>query len=315
MLNLWGPKHRFCDGISRRDFFKVGSLGMGLTIADLLRFRAAGAVQPQSRPKSVIMVYLWGGLSHIDTYDMKPGAPVDYRGEFKPIQTKVPGLDLCELLPLHARVADQFSVVRGVRAYSPEHNSFEMATGAAETWQPRRPAIGSVVSRMRGDSPMPHFVNLAVTAGNVTVNHDPTYLGAAHKAFQPGGQTIANLTLRGGAAERLNDRKALLQSLDSVQRERDGRGEMSALDAHQAKAMDMILSGQVRSAFDVSRETDKVREQYALAPQLLLARRLVESGVSLVTTLLAPKGILNNGSWDTHSDNFSILRRGLPLLM
>ncbi|MDB5338987.1 MAG: hypothetical protein JWN70_4606 [Planctomycetaceae bacterium] len=305
---MWGTKRRYCDGLARRDVLRIGGLGLGLSLADLLRLKAQGAVNPAGRPKSVIMVYLGGGLSHIDTYDMKPAAPAEFRGEFRPIRTQVPGLDVCELLPLQAKIADKFSVVRGVKAYSPEHSSFEQVTGAAEAWKPLRPAIGSVVSRVRGESAMPHFVNLAVTAGNVTIQHDPSYLGAIHRPFAPYDQAIMNLSLR-GTPERLADRQRLLRSLDTIRRELDARGEMIAMDEYQTQAMDMIRSGAVRTAFDVKLEPDHIRARYAPAPQLLLARRLVESGVSMVTTLLTPPLPL---TWDTHTDNFGTLRRALP---
>ena len=315
MLTMWGAQRRLCDGINRRDFFRVGSLGAGLTLADLLRIRAQGAVSPKTRTKSVILVNLAGGISHIDTYDMKPKAPAEFRGEFKTIQTNVAGIDLCELLPLHARIADKFSIIRGLRAYSREHNFFEHQTGACEEWKPLRPAIGSVISRLRGECALPQFVNLCVTLGNVTLQPDPTFLGAAHRPFFPQGRDLENLVLRRMTPDRLADRKALLQSLDTVRRNLDARQEMAAMDTFQARALEMIVSGQVREAFDVSREPDRVRAQYAEFPQLLLARRLAESGVGLVSLLLTANSIgAGSGSWDYHSDNFNCLRRGLPVL-
>jgi len=315
MLTMWGAQRRLCDGINRRDFFRVGSLGAGLTLADVLRLQAQGAVSPKARPKSVIMVNLAGGISHIDTYDMKPKAPAEFRGEFKSIQTNVPGIDLCELLPLHSQVADKLSIVRGLRAYSREHNFFEHQTGASQEWKPLRPAIGSVISRLRGDSPIPQFVNLCVTLGQVTLQPDPSYLGAAHRPFLPRGRDLENLVLRRMTPDRLADRKALLHALDSVRRDLDARQEMAALDTFQARALDMVVSGQVREAFDVSREPDRVRGKYAEFPQLLLARRLVEAGVGLVSLLLTANSIgQGSGSWDYHSDNFRCLRRGLPVL-
>lgn len=315
MLTMYGAERCLCDGIDRRDFFRVGSLGAGFTLADLLRLQAQGGASPKGRSKSVIMVNLAGGISHIDTYDMKPKAPAEVRGEFRPIQTGVPGMDLCELLPLHAQIADQFSIVRGLRAYSREHNFFEHQTGATEEWKPQRPAIGSVISRLRGVGAIPQFVNLCVTLGNVTLNPDPSYLGAAHRPFFPQGRDLENLVLRRMSPDRLADRKALLDSLDNVRRDLDARQEMAALDTFQAKAMDMIASGQVREAFDVSREPDRVRSKYAEFPQLLLARRLAESGVGLVSALLTANDIgQGSGSWDYHSNNFRCLRRSLPML-
>ncbi len=116
MLNVWGKKQkRLCDGLSRRDFLQVGTLGLGgLTLADLLRLKAQGAQQTKSSHKSLIMIYLCGAPSHVDLYDMKPLAPAEYRGEFKPIQTNVSGMEICELMPLQAKIADKLTIIRNL---------------------------------------------------------------------------------------------------------------------------------------------------------------------------------------------------------
>ena len=131
MLTLLGPRlpGRTCDGVSRRDFLRIGALGVGgLTLADLLRLKAQGAVRSEAAHKAVIMVYLPGGPSHIDMYDLKPDAPAEYRGEFKPIRTNVPGIDVCELMPMHARIADKFSILRGLKTQG-NHDPTELLTG------------------------------------------------------------------------------------------------------------------------------------------------------------------------------------------
>src|SRR5438067_11759282 len=143
MLTFWGSRQRLCDGLSRRDFLRVGALGVGgLTLADLLRLRAQGASEAGTPGKAVIMVYLNGGPSHIDLYDLKPDAPAEYRGEFKPIRTNVPGMDICELMPLQARVADRFAIIRNMRFKQQGHTSPELYTGFLTG---NRPSIGSVV--------------------------------------------------------------------------------------------------------------------------------------------------------------------------
>src|SRR5438067_2356088 len=150
MFTVWGNRaHKLCDGVSRRDFLTIGSLGVGgLALPQLLRLQAQGAVKPKETPKAVIWIYMFGGPSHIDMYDLKPDAPVEIRGEFKPIQTNVPGVDICELMPLQAKIADKLAIVRGVQTF----NSHEPDTILTGFPPPRgaRPSIGAVVSRIRG---------------------------------------------------------------------------------------------------------------------------------------------------------------------
>src|SRR6516165_12085924 len=186
MLTIWGQRsHRLCDGVSRRDFLKIGGLGLGgcggLTLPNLLRLQAQGAVNPKEGPKSVIFIYMFGGPSHIDMYDLKPDAPVEIRGEFKPTRTNVPGLDICELMPLQAKIADKLAIVRGIQTF----NSHDPDTVLTGFMPPRgaRPSIGCVVSRVRGaGNGMPTYVSLS-GGGAASDRVGTGYLGTAHRAF------------------------------------------------------------------------------------------------------------------------------------
>src|SRR5262245_49035024 len=309
MLTLLGRKTgRFCDNIGRRDFLRIGTLGAGaLTLGDLCRLQAQGAATP--RAKSVIMVYLAGGPSHIDMYDMKPDAPVEYRGEFKPIQTNVPGIDICELMPLQAKIADKLAIVRNMQFHQDQHLPHELLTGYTDSKAvpfSTRPGIGSVVSRLRTDAglmgSLPPYVALDGFAF-------PAYLGAAHRPFTPGpGRATENLEPKRITRERLTDRAALLRSLDTIRRDLDdGRGNLKATDAFTAQALEMITSPEARDAFDINREPEKVRARYGTNTQLLLALRLAAAGVSLITVSVP-------GAWDTHQNNFTTLRELLPQL-
>jgi uncharacterized protein (DUF1501 family) len=309
-----GPAHRLCDGVSRRDFLQLGALGLGgLTLADLLRLRAHGAAEASH--KAVISVYLPGGPSHLDMYDLKPAAPVEFRGEFKPIRTNVPGLDVCELMPLHAKMADKFAVLRGLETID-IHDPRMLLTGFAP--RARRPVFGSVISRLRPGGALPPYV--ALGGENGADPGDPAYLGTAHKPFTLGGPGMANLTLvRGVSPEQLADRKRLLASFDALRRDVETRpGELAGLDAFTARALETITSSKVRDAFDVRKEPARVRERYGKATRLLQALRLVQAGVSVVT-LSAAGTVFPGGDWDTHAGtdqrsetNFQNLRRKLP---
>ncbi len=305
---------------SRRDFLRMGMLGLGgLSLADVLRLQsqAAGAALPN---KAVIMVYLPGGPSHVDTYDMKPDAPVEIRGEFKPIQTNVPGFDICELMPLQARIADKLALIRGFKSRG-GHTGDEMSTGFPTG--DKRPAFGSVVSRVLGGTTraLPPYVSLNVFS-NFEFFENPAYLGQAHKPFSPSGPDMANLRLPAGVPlDRLADRRELLGSLDNLRRDLDdARGSMAGMDSFKAQALDMVTSSQARLALDLSREPDKIRNKYGPGSgHFLLARRLVEAGVRVVTLSGGwlnddGSGSTNISNWDTHKDNFPTLRRQLPRL-
>jgi hypothetical protein len=317
-----------CDGLSRRDFLSIGSLCLGgLTMADLFRLKAQGAVRPESAHKAVIMVYLPGGPSHIDMYDLKPDAPVEYRGEFRPIRTNVPGIDVCELMPQHAKVADKFAVIRGLKTQG-NHDPTELLTGipAAASGQigpVRRPAFGCVVSRLRGTSgPIPPYVS--VSDHRLLRSYDdpeePAYLGVTHRPFNIAGPIMENLALRPEVtSEQLADRRSLRSTFDSLRREVDNpQGTMAGMDSYSARALDMITSPRVRDALDLNREPAAIRERYGAGLDFLRARRLVEAGVSVVSVaarfpVRLGGGVNDPGGWDTHGYNFQILRAKLPI--
>jgi hypothetical protein len=321
MLTFLESSYRPCDGVTRRDFFKVGALGLGgLSLADLLRLQARGATEGAERPKSIIMVYLPGGPSHIDMYDLKPDAPVEIRGEFKPIPSNVPGFDLCELMPLQAQIAGKFSVVRGLQCV--DTHSAELLMRGHLGGPQKRPVFGAVVSRLRGGcgaSGMPHYV--ALGGENGADPGDPAYLGAAHKPFT-GGQGLANLSLvQGVTPAQLGERKQLLKAFDTLNRDLDSRagGDLSGMDTFNARALEIISSPRVRDAFDIGKEPQNVRDKYGKnATRFLQARRLVEAGASVVT-LSAAGTMFPGGDLDTHAGtdqktetNFGNLRRKLP---
>lgn len=299
MLTFMGRKQQFCDGVSRRDFLRVGALTVGgLSLADVLRLRAqAGS---PGTPKSVIMIYLPGGPTHLDTYDLKPQAPAEFRGEFSPIPTNVPGLEICQLMPKQASIADKLTVVRGLVTAN-EHSAHMVMTGFPD--KVKRPAVGSVVSYLRGrENSLPPYVSLM----NNKQAEDPAYTGAAHKPFVPSGEGMNNLSLVSGVSlDRLSDRKALLSDLDNIRRDIDVDGSLVGSDAFNSRALDMVTSSKARDAFDINQESRATRDLYGKDNESFLkARRLVEAGVSVVT--------LATGSWDTHGQNFTSMRKQLP---
>lgn len=303
MLNVLGARQRFCDGVNRRNFLKIGAFGAGLALSDMLRLRAQA--NPGSRSnKAAIMIYLPGGPSHLDMYDLKPDAPMEYRGEFKPIATNVPGIQICEHMPRQARIFDKLAVIRSLVSVG-EHSDSEVMTGYSENVNRvvHHPSFGSVLSRLRGNaqSDIPAFVSLR----GQTAGCEPGYLGVANRAFTPDGPGLSNLSLNGGLTmERVNDRRGLMQEFDTVRRDIDATGTIRGMDTFSARAFDMISSGATRRALDLSREEPRVRDRYRGIEQFLTARRLIEAGVGCVT--------LAYGGWDTHSQNFIQLRRQLP---
>jgi hypothetical protein len=301
MLTIWGSQQRFCDGISRRNFLRIGAFGAGLSLAGILRARAATG-SPASG-KSAIMIYLPGGPSHMDMYDLKPAAPKEYRGEFKPIATNVPGVQICELFPRQARMWDKLAVIRSLSSVE-EHSDSLVMTGFSENVNrtQHHPSFGAVVSKIRGGADdVPPFVSLY----GMTIGNEPGYLGVAHRPFSPSGPGVQNLRLANGVSlDRLDDRKTLLSSFDDLRRDLDGSGTMKGMDSFTTRAFDMIASGTVRKALDLTREDPRTRDRYKGVEQFLTARRLVEAGVGCVTLAI--------GGWDTHGSNFKMLRRQLP---
>jgi hypothetical protein len=307
MLTLWGAKQKFCDGITRRGFLQIGAFGAGLTLTDMLRSRAAAGTGGGSRtssPKAAIMIYLPGGPSHMDMYDLKPNAPMEYRGEFRPIATNVSGVQICEHFPLQARMFDKLAVIRSIVSVE-EHSDSLVTTGYSENENrtAHHPSFGSVVSRLRGNSnaDVPPFVSLR----GMSIGQEPGYLGVAHRAFTPGGEGLQNLSRPSGVDHRrTGDRRSLLSRFDNIRREIDSSGTMRGLDAFADRAFDMVSSGTVRRALDLSREEPRVRDRYRGLEAFLTARRLVEAGVGCVTLAI--------GGWDTHGQNFTTLRQQLP---
>src|SRR5690349_9939724 len=191
---LNGKPSTYCDGISRRGFLKAGCLALGgLTLSHYLRLQVNGGVSKERRGKSVIMICLGGGPSHLDTYDMKPDAPSEIRGEFKPIKSNVPGMDLCELLPRQAKLADKFSVVRTATWQEPDHQRIEIFTGYPK--KERRPSFGSYVSRLveGRDGALPKFVSLKGDDQEIAEAEQPLWVGGEHRAFVPTNQGLKSL--------------------------------------------------------------------------------------------------------------------------
>jgi hypothetical protein len=305
MLTIWGPKRRFCDGLDRRDFLRIGAFGATLTLADMLRGQALGAKTRTSRAKAAIMIYLPGGPTHMDTYDLKPNAPAEYRGEFKPICTNVPGMEICELMPKQAAMMDKFAIIRSVSGIREEHSDAQVMSGwsEGENRNVGRPSLGAVVSKMRSSAnpDIPQFVSLR----GLTPGLEPGYVGVAHRAFVPNGPGLNDLRLPASVnINRLDDRKTLLAGFDKLRRDVDASGSMAGIDAFTSRAFDIVTSGNIREALDLNKEDPRVRDRYGKATQFLTARRLVEAGVGCVTLAI--------GGWDTHGDNFNTMRRQLP---
>ena len=348
MLTLFGRSAKYCDGISRRSFFKIGGFTMGaaggLSLADLLRAEAAAGTQ--SSTKSVINVFLAGGPPHQDMWDVKTEAPVDIRGEFKPIATTVPGIEICELFPGIASHMEKLSVIRSVVGSSGRHDAYQCMTGWARedlATSGGHPSIGSVAAKLQGpaDRAVPPFVGLAARTSERrwSDSGSPGFLGSAYAAFKPyevennssdrrdklvdvyeQGPGMANLTLGDITLDRLGDRKRLLRSLDRLRRFADRNGMATAMDAFNQRAFDVLTSKKLVDALDLSKEDPRTVERYGTgrpykfqydgAPtvneHLLLARRLVEAGVRCVT--------LSYGRWDSHGRNFDLMRDHGPKL-
>jgi len=305
MLTLLGAAQRYCDGLSRRNFLKIGAFGAGLTLAEMLRARALAAKasgKPASN-KSAIMIYLPGGPSHMDMYDIKPDAPKEFRGEFNPIATNVSGVQICEHMPLQAKMWDKLACVRSIVS-TDEHSDSLVMTGYAERDNrvANHPSFGSVMSKLRGgNGEVPPYVSLR---GMSRYGTEPGFLGISHRPFTPGGAALQNLRLPSNVTlDRLEQRKALVSGFDDLRRDLDS-GTIAGMDTFTARAFDMVTSGVVRDALDLSKCDTKTRERYKGVEQFLTARRLVEVGVGCVT--------LSIGGWDTHGQNFTQLKKQLP---
>ena len=324
MLTILGqPQRGFCDGISRRSFLKIGGLALGgLSLPQILR--AEGAAR-QSH-KGIIMIFLPGGPPHQDFFDLKMDAPAEIRGEFRPIRTNVPGIDICQHFPLIAARMDKLIPIRSIVGASGAHDAYECLTGRRRNGpQPPGgwPSLGSVLSKMRGaaNPSMPPFVGLAPKMGHMewADNGPPGFLGVAHAPFKPDGEGKADMVLNGITLDRLGDRKALLTSFDNFRRDADATGMMGGLDRFNDQAFGVLTSSRLMEALDIDKEDPKVRARYGqgdprnrddggpkLMEQFLIARRLIEAGTRCVTLAFS--------RWDHHGDNFGACRQDMPLL-
>jgi hypothetical protein len=316
MLSINGPGYRTCDGVSRRSFLKAGFLGLaGLTLADVLRLRAEQSARGEAtKDTSIILIWKGGGPSHIDTWDLKPNAPAEYRGEFKPIKTNVNGIEISEHLPLSAKQMDKFSILRSVTHGDAGHESAThyLLTGYKPTNDipsNEMPSYGSIVAKERG--PRQAGVPAYIAVPRAPRSSAAAYLGVGYNPFAVGSDpnqanfSVKNLTLPNGISmARLENRKRLLDSVDTLKRDVDQTGLMDGLDAFTRKAFEMVTSPAAQVAFDMNKETDKIRDQYGrstVGQSMLLARRLVEAGVTFVT--------VDAGGWDTHANNFEALKK------
>jgi uncharacterized protein (DUF1501 family) len=361
MLSIPGQPGATCDGVSRRELLRVGGAGMlGISLANLLQLEAlAGGAIPLGRPgfktaKNFIFIFLQGGPSHLDIWDPKPEAPDNIRGDFSTLPTKVPGLHVSEVMPNLARVTDKVTLIRSV-SYTPaglfNHTAaiYQMMTGytpdkvspSGQLEPPNRqdyPCIGAQIARIQApEVPMLPFVMLprplqesnvigkGGSAGFLGAAHDPYYL------FQDPATQLKtdDLSLRPEVSrERMQRRASILQKVNDAMPEIEKAVEEHALDAYNKKALELVISGRARSAFDLSQEPDALRDKYGrhtFGQSLLLARRLIEAGTRVVQVNwpAVANGNPTVDAWDTHADNFGPLKNlhcpkldsGLPTLI
>jgi hypothetical protein len=319
-MNTLSAPSKTCPGpLGRREFLRLGLGGLGcLTWPDLFRSRAGAGAKGPREERALLVVWLHGGASHLETYDPKPLAPSEYRGPYRPISTRVPGMQVSELLPRHARVAHRFTLLRSLAHTGPCHDSGpqQLFTGfpiTANRLKPEHPDLFAVVDRLRAD-PSREIPN------NVGVPPIPylgaAYLGAAHEPFAVHGDpddphfTVPNLGLKDRRhLDSLNGRSRLRSRLDQVSRQADRLDRQGAFDAFQRQAMNVLTGPGARRAFDLSLEPDRVRERYGRngwGQRCLLARRLVEAGVDLVTATLNGPLCGRVQNWDDHAVNHHV---------
>lgn len=352
MLTIPGPGSRYCDGLTRRNWLQIGGLAMGgMALPEMLRCEAAqGKTGARRTAKGIIMVLLPGGPSHLDMYDLKPEAPAEIRGEFRPIPTNVPGVDICELMPGLARMADKLTIIRSLNGFRNDHNTHWCSTGwESHPEMPSSPVVagyppgdwpsmGSVLSKRLGfrRPGVPPAVDLSPVDPDArfimrTAPTQPGYLGAAHAGFEVQAVDRRNIRLNGVSLRRLSDRRALLASFDNFRRQVDRTGVSDGLDEFHKQAFDVLTSPRLAEALDLSREDEAVKKRYGLdrthpqerggktlLDQFLLARRVIEAGARCVTLAFSrwPFGRMLQGdyNWDWHKDNFNEGRGALPLL-
>lgn len=322
-----GSSGRYCDGLSRRSFVQLGVAGMaGVALPSVLRAKSASAANIKS-PKDTAAILIWldGGPSHIDLYDLKPEAPSEVRGIWNPIPTNVPGIEVSELFPKQAKIADKFSIIRSLQHGTGDHfagghrmlTTKDMGVSGANT-AGKFPSIGSIIARERG-SRRAGMVPYIATPTAASIGLSPGYFGAnflgvEHDPFQTGGDPnsdgfrVQNLDLASGLTiDRLMHRKSLVDSLDRIARNIDARGNFDAMDRFDEEALGLITGEHARKAFDIGSEDAKTRERYgrhSWGQSTLLARRLVEAGATFVT--------VHFGGWDHHWDLKTGMENYLP---
>ncbi|MDB5387938.1 MAG: hypothetical protein JWM11_3584 [Planctomycetaceae bacterium] len=303
----------------RRDFLRAGFLGLGgLTLAEMLRQEARGAVTPNDA--AVILLFVHGGPSHLETYDLKPDAPDEIRGPFRPISTNVPGIDICEHLPKHAEVAHRFSLIRscthdeadhfaGHRRFLSGFGKLKPGTG----YESYHPQVGAVVNRLLYDQ-QPGLPP-AVAVGGVVVN-GPDYAAGVSEGYWSsvyrvpivnGGLRDASLTVD---PSRLGDRLALRQGFDRLRRGLEASGTMDAIDGFNHKAVEILTTGKAQQAFDLTQEDPRIRDRYGdgYGQEVLTAVRLVQAGVRFVTVRAPGSGVGTKAyDWDDHAVNWDLL--------
>ncbi len=298
--------------LSRRSFLHIGALGLGgLTLPSLLRAEAAAGVR--SSHKSVILIYLVGGPPHQDMFDLKPHAPAEIAGPWRPIATAVPGIHICEAMPRLARLMDRLVIVRSLVGNQADHDAVQVFNGH----NPRRPVpaggwpqFGSTVARLQGpaDPATPPFISLCYSCTHPPYNEPgPGFLGPSFAPFRPMGPSRDDMVLHGITMDRLADRRTLLRNFDGLRREIDVTGTLDGMDHFTRQAFDLLTSSRLADALDLSREDARTSRRYGTGdprvfmdgngaprvPQsLLMARRLIEAGARVVT--------LNYSKWDWH---------------
>ncbi len=324
-----GPGGNYCDGMNRRSFVQLGVAGMAsVGLSQILRAKASAAeAAGQKKDVSAILIWLDGGPSHLDLYDMKPEAPLENRGMWNPIPTNVPGMEITELFPLQAQVADKFSIVRSLSHGTGDHfagghrmlTTKNMGVSGANS-AGKFPSLGSVIAMKRGAriEGMPPYIAVPVAS---SIGLSPgyfggNYLGVQYDPFQTGGDPnnanfqVQNLSLAQGLSiKRLEDRRFLTSKFDQISREMDQKGTFDALDRFDQEAYQMVSGEQARKAFDINLEDPRIRDTYgrhSWGQSTLLARRLVEAGSTFVT--------VHFGGWDHHWDLKGGMERYLPMV-
>jgi hypothetical protein len=320
-ISLDPKKHRFCNGLSRRDFLRVGAVApFGLSLAKLLAMEKAQAASEQGvlkpRAKSVILVYLGGGISHHDTFDLKPDAVEEIRGKYKGIPTNVTGLHISELLPKMAKTMDKVCLVR---SGSHENDHHETATNwvlSGRFGSPFGdfPAMGAVVAHEKGFSGvLPPYVAIPKNPSFTWELGKSAYLGGRYESFKAGdpnqkGYKVRDLSYAEAISPKeMERRRSLLQAVDTLAAHIKGNDQIATYDEFQGRAADIVLSSDAQSAFDLDKESEKLRDDYGrttFGQSCLLARRLVERGVRFVT--------INNGGWDHHAKIWEGLEKKVP---